>query len=534
MIRALDLSTELNFTLTRHLLCVQTISVPESLLHMATQTVLRYCSSKPRVLVVSDISNEPDDAESLVRFLLYGNEFDIQGLVACTSCWMPNNVHPEDMHKIIDAYADVVGNLNAHVHPDNQFPTASYLHSVVKSGPAMYGRQALQSPSEISEGSQLLLDSVDASDAALWVLCWGGTNVLAQALQHIQNTRSKEEIAEFCSKLRVYAISDQDDTSPWIRFTFPEILYICSIHAWKEYPMAAWTGISGDLLGALDDGAPDKTKITKEWLKEHIQIGPYGSVYPDYSFIMEGDTPTFLYLIQNGLGCRENPHWGSWGGRYGLVDLSGSSRHYADVKDEVVGVNSKKAFSSQATVWRWRDAYQDDFAARMQWTLSADRSEANHAPVVIVNNSTPGPEHLHLEVEADSEINLDARKSYDPDGDELTFRWFQYKEPTRTQSHVHWHFVPDIEIKVSDEIGHGGAMVQVKLPPAELCAVNIVTGEVLNKGQILHLILEVTDSGTPSMRSYKRIVLQVTNRKGLGGSSKVYETVTEALEDRTK
>lgn len=501
---------------------------------MANQTRLRHCTSKPRVLVVSDISNEPDDAESLVRFLLYGNEFDIQGLVACTSCWMRNNVHPQDMHKIIDAYADVVGNLNAHVHPENQFPTASYLHSIVKSGPAVYGRQALQLNFHLSEGSQLLVDRVDASDDALWVLCWGGTNVLAQALQHIQNTRPKEETAKFCSKLRVYAISDQDDTSHWIRITFPGIFYICSIHAWKEYPMAAWTGISGDLFGPLDDGAPDKTKITKEWLKEHIQVGSYGSVYPDYSFIMEGDTPTFLYLIQNGLGSREHPHWGSWGGRYGLVDLGGSTRHYADVKDEVVGVNSKKAFSSQATVWRWRDAYQDDFAARMQWTLNADRSKANHAPVVVVNDSTAGPEHLYLEVEAGSEITLDARRTYDPDGDELSFRWFQYKEPTRTQSEVHWHFVPDVEFKIADGIESSGAMVQVQVPPAELCAVNILTGEALDKGQTLHLILEVKDSGIPSMRTYKRIVLQVTNKTGMGASGKVYETVTEAIENKTR
>ncbi|KAJ6071017.1 hypothetical protein N7467_012336 [Penicillium canescens] len=500
---------------------------------MANQTRLRHCTSKPRVLIVSDISNEPDDAESLVRLLLYANELDIQGLVACTSCWMKNNVHPEEMHNIITAYAKVVGNLNAHVHPENQYSTASYLHSIVKAGPTVYGRQALQPNFPLSEGAQLLIDRVDASDDALWVLCWGGTNVLAQALQHVQNARLKDETTKFCSKLRVYAISDQDDTSHWIRVTFPDIFYICSIHAWKEYPMAAWTGISGDLLAPLDGEAPDKTKITKEWLKEHIQVGPYGSVYPDYSFIMEGDTPTFLYLIQNGLGSCENPHWGSWGGRYGLIDLGGSTRHYADVKDEVVGVSGTKAFSSQATVWRWRDAYQDDFAARMQWTLSAERSKANHAPVAVVNGSTAGPEHLYLEVEAGSEITLDARGSYDPDGNDLSFRWFQYKEPTRTQSDIHWHFVPDVDVKLVDGIEPSGAVVRIQIPPAVSCAVNILTGEALQKGQMLHLILEIKDSGIPSMRAYKRIVLQVTNMTGKGASGKAYETVTEAIENKT-
>ena len=37
-------------------------------------------SSKSRVLVLTDIENEPDDAQSLVRFLLYTNEMDVKGL----------------------------------------------------------------------------------------------------------------------------------------------------------------------------------------------------------------------------------------------------------------------------------------------------------------------------------------------------------------------------------------------------------------------------------------------------------------------
>ncbi len=61
------------------------------------------------------------------------------------------------------------------------------------------------------------------------------------------------------------------------------------------------------------------------------------------------------------------------------------------------------------------------------WTLNGDRSKANHAPVVVVNGSTAGPEPILLEAEAGAEIILDASKSYDPDGDELTYSWFQYR-----------------------------------------------------------------------------------------------------------
>lgn len=42
-------------------------------------------SAKPRVLVLTDIENEPDDAMSMVRFLVYANQFDVEGLVATTS-----------------------------------------------------------------------------------------------------------------------------------------------------------------------------------------------------------------------------------------------------------------------------------------------------------------------------------------------------------------------------------------------------------------------------------------------------------------
>jgi hypothetical protein len=43
---------------------------------------------KSRVLVLTDIANEPDDQMSMVRFLVYANEYDIEGLVAGTSTWM--------------------------------------------------------------------------------------------------------------------------------------------------------------------------------------------------------------------------------------------------------------------------------------------------------------------------------------------------------------------------------------------------------------------------------------------------------------
>jgi cellulose-binding protein len=52
-------------------------------------------TEKVRVLVLTDIANEPDDQMSMVRFLVYSNQFDVEGLVATTSTWMRNRVRPD-------------------------------------------------------------------------------------------------------------------------------------------------------------------------------------------------------------------------------------------------------------------------------------------------------------------------------------------------------------------------------------------------------------------------------------------------------
>ena len=69
---------------------------------------------KQRVVVMTDIANEPDDQMSMVRFLVYANQFDVEGLIATTSTWMKNKVRPDVIQTLVDAYEQVLPNLLQH------------------------------------------------------------------------------------------------------------------------------------------------------------------------------------------------------------------------------------------------------------------------------------------------------------------------------------------------------------------------------------------------------------------------------------
>ena len=64
--------------------------------------------------MLTDISNEPDDEESLVRFLVYANEYDVEGLVATTSTWLRSKPREDLIRRQLDAYGQVRDNLLRH------------------------------------------------------------------------------------------------------------------------------------------------------------------------------------------------------------------------------------------------------------------------------------------------------------------------------------------------------------------------------------------------------------------------------------
>ncbi|MFO7670361.1 MAG: DUF1593 domain-containing protein [Bacteroidales bacterium] len=445
---------------------------------------------KPRIIILTDIENEPDDAMSLVRFLTYSNQWDVEGLVATTSIHQQKEIAAWRIHEILEAYGKVRDNLLKH---EQGYPGVDYLNSIVREGRKDYGMNAVGAGMD-SPGSELIIEAVDRQDSRpVWVLVWGGPNCLAQALWKVSETRSTGDLENFVSKLRVYTISDQDDSGPWIRRTFPGLFYIATpgFNDVGGYHHATWSGISGDRFHGRFAGA-DYNIVDNPWLDEHIRNkGPLGAQYPYMKFLMEGDSPSFMYLINNGLGDPEHPDWGSWGGRYEFYQprtekwfLEPETRPlWTNAMDEVFGADGSWHTSNHATIWRWRTAYQNDFVARMDWTIKP-YEEANHPPVPKINHEQK------FSAKVGERVELNAEESTDPDGDSLSYRWFYYGEAG--------------EFTIST--ARTGDPLQIEEADKARAWFTVPRSTRLGA---MHIILAVTDRGTPALTRYKRVIIAI-------------------------
>jgi hypothetical protein len=447
-----------------------------------------------RVIILTDIEADPDDTQSLVRLLLYANEIDIKGLIATTSCWHKTSVEPESIVKVVQAYAEVHPNLIKH---DAGFPEAEILLSLIKQGLPQYGMLGVGDGKD-SEGSDWVIKVLEEEDdRPLWVSVWGGANTLAQALYKIKHTKTEKEAKRLTSKLRVYTISDQDDSGIWIRNNYPDLFYIVS--PGDDYGSATWNAINNFVQGINNE------TISNTWLAQNIQQGhgPLGAAYPDVSWGMEGDTPSWLSLIPNGLNEAEHPEWGGWGGRYEFykpdpatqkkggsgVPLEPETREiWTDATDtytpyvhseygRTVKQDTITFTGNKVSLWRWRDDFQNDFASRIDWCIRSF-TDANHPPVPVLGGSE------EITVKSGEGFGLDASDSYDPDGDNLSYLWFSYPEAGS--------YKKPVEIGGAEN-AHGAYVIAPKA----------------DKKETFHIILKVTDKGVPALSRYKRVIVTV-------------------------
>ncbi|MEM9261306.1 MAG: nucleoside hydrolase-like domain-containing protein, partial [Bacteroidota bacterium] len=255
--------------------------------------------------------------------------------------------------------------------------------------------------------------------------------------------------------------------------------------------------------------------VDEPWLNEHIRHnhGPLGEEYEVTHYIMEGDTPSFLGLIRNGLGWPLSPAYGGWAGRYQFYRPPGEAQkiwsNNRESRDRVLAEDGKHYTSDPATIWRWRQDYQYDFAARMDWQVTPPES-ANHNPEAVVNG-IGGKSVLSLSATPGDTLTFSATASTDPDGDQLSYEWFLYPE-AGTYGGAGWSreallYLPwwkevtgPLNKEVTDRVildQQKQATINLYLPPTD------------EEGDI-HLILRVEDNGKPSLASYRRIIVEVS------------------------
>ena len=293
--------------------------------------------------------SDPDDIQSMVRFLLYTNDLDVEGLIASSGTFA-NVANKANILDILNLYDQIDENLRRH---DLGYPTADHLRSVTWEGSSgNWGKPAneILGEGKDSEASEEIIKVVDRSDPRpIWVCIWGGSQEVAQAIWKVQHTRSAEELDIFLSKLRIFMIGlgdkpGQDGSGKWMLDNFPNFFIIASQDTY--HGMFAQHSPIGNL----------------EWLNANIREGhgPLGAVYPkcgwDPSALgqQEGDTPSFLYLVSavHGMNDPEKPDQESWGGQY--VRPDSTRNHWFD------GPGAQ-------SVSKWLPDMQADFAIRADW-----------------------------------------------------------------------------------------------------------------------------------------------------------------------
>lgn len=501
-------------------------------------------AQKPRVVVTTD--PELDDANSLIRYLLYSTDFRTEGIIYASSGFhwkgdgtgkkvsVPNREYsrfgldlcpcaswrwaPGErfIDLVVDTYERVYQNLRVH---NPRYPTPAELRSKVRWGNVEFDGDI----SRDSPGSDLIRALLlDEEPGPIYLLAWGGQSTIARALKSIQeqyeNTPQWTAIRERVSRKAILSTSgDQDDTyASYIRPNWPEI---------RSLPAGAG-GVALSYGAGPGASAANAVYYSPEWTAENITSrGPLGALYrvwgdgkqmvagdvfdyfglsgftgdelrakgyivwtpprPKGEFLAEGDTFTFLNLLDNGLRGYQDSTRGGWAGN-GRPDTSQMFAAFSSgpsnpirTYEDLAGVLERLAAAPRppSPDPNFTPAAQNDFAARMQWSVTSNFAGANHEPRVTIREGS------QISARPGETVRLQASVS-DPDKQAVTVRWWQWKE-----------------------VGTYPGPVTLADPTSRTTGLQVPADA--TAGQTIHVVLEATDNGTPALTRYARVTLRV-------------------------
>ncbi|WP_229598144.1 DUF1593 domain-containing protein [Runella aurantiaca] len=500
---------------------------------------------RPRIIVTAD--PELDDNNSLIRFLLYSSDLNIEGLIYASSqfhwsgdgkgtkWFVPGreynrfglNLCPCEswrwaknerfIHDVVEAYAKVYPNLKVH---NPNYPAPNVLQSKIRFGNIEFDGDI----SKNSPGSALIKSLIlDDKPGPLFITAWGGQSTIARALKSIQeqyefSTEWEAIKKKIARKVVLLPSGDQDDTyATYIKPNWPMIEY----RQFRDGPNYAY----GAQLGAKPENAP---YLTASWMKENVlDRGPLGALYrtwgdgkqmvkgdimdyfglagytneelkkmgyvvwmpvqPKGAWLGEGDNHTFMNMTGNGLRAYERGFYGGWGGREigsgNGMDFSLSTSQDTSANAMAMSLstlnNQLNKTGKNAPYPNFFPQAQHDFSARLKWSVTPKYTDANHEPTVKIE----GP--LTILASAGEKIRVNGAVS-DPDGNAVSINWWQF------------------------QVGTYPGKVMISTPNSAQTEVIIPNDAV--GGQTIHLILEATDNGTPSLTRYQRMIIMVRNK----------------------
>jgi hypothetical protein len=441
---------------------------------------------KPRLVVLTDIAPdnaEPDDMESTIRLLVHADLFEIEGLVHSTgyNTTTAKESYYQLIHEAIGLYEKDLPNLmrrsKQEGHLDDEehqeigyWPSPKYLRERAVMGSMKRGQEFIGEEND-SDGSNLIIKLADEADddRPIWVTVWGGGNTLAQACWQVKKEKSPEELKAFLRKIRTYTITDQDRAMKSDGPNWRE-----SSHLWlrKEF--------EGDLFFIWDESAWKFQNAAgkSRWDEYQANIQGHGNLggrYPKYKYGVEGDTPSFLYLMPIGLSNPEVPNQGGWGGFF----------EFGECQDKETRAFQNHAGPEKKVSEKYQQYFYpaifNNFAARMDW---AKDGNGNRNPIVVIDGDA-GRDILTRQPAKGTTVALDASGTHDPDGDALTFKWWVLPEAGTYAGTI--------------AIANGDTSKATISVPAD------------SAGKSFHVICEVTDNGAPNLTGYRRIIFEPTD-----------------------